>query len=366
MKIVSTSYSKTARYSDPQLWLDRISFYTVILEELAIRHQVKSIERISHEGMLKQKGVDYHFIDLKQTVSRLPRRMHLLIKSWQPDVVLVNGFIFPMQIIQLRHTLGDAVKIIVLHRSEKPFRGLKKRLQQLADRCVDAYLFSSADFYRQWAMQGIIRKKEKMHEVMQASSVFQVMDKKSARAVTGANGSPVLLWVGRLDANKDPLTVIRAFRQYCDLNPGATLYMIYQSEELLHEVSKLAKECGNIQLVGKIPRSQLQYWYNSADFFVSASNYEGGGIALVEALSCGCIPVVTNIPSFRAITGRGRCGFLFEPGDEKGLSSVLGKIAKMNMEQESEKAKIQFISELSARTIALKIEKIVTAIQRHG
>ena len=34
-----------------------------------------------------------------------------------------------------------------------------------------------------------------------------------ARAISGVHGDPALLWVGHLDANKDPLTVLEGFEQ---------------------------------------------------------------------------------------------------------------------------------------------------------
>ncbi|HEY6062361.1 MAG TPA: hypothetical protein VIV35_02060, partial [Chitinophagaceae bacterium] len=142
MKIVSTSYSKTTEFTDPQKWLERIGFYSGILEELGRRHEVTGIERINYEGSYQQNNVSYYFIRLKKKKVYFPWRMHRLVKKLKPAVVLVNGFIFPFQIIQLRLKLGKAVKIIVLHRAEKPFKGLKKYLQKLADRCVDAYLFA--------------------------------------------------------------------------------------------------------------------------------------------------------------------------------------------------------------------------------
>ena len=74
---------------------------------------------------------------------------------------------------------------------------------------------------------------------MQASSVFQPANKTDARKQTGIDGHPVFLWVGRLDANKDPLTVIRAFLQFLNNQPAARLYMIYQEEKLLQEVRHL-------------------------------------------------------------------------------------------------------------------------------
>ena len=54
MKIVSTSYINTAGYTDPEKWLDRISFYTGLLEELAKHYEVESIEQINYSGRLKK------------------------------------------------------------------------------------------------------------------------------------------------------------------------------------------------------------------------------------------------------------------------------------------------------------------------
>ncbi len=364
MRIVSTSYSKTPEYTDPQQWLERIDFYTGILESLALRHEVMSIERISYEGELQQKRVLYHFIDLKKPVSRFPVKMHAVIKAWKPDVVLVNGFIFPMQIIQLRRTLGRTVKIIVLHRSEKPFRGLKKRLQQLADRCTDAYLFSSVDLGKDWLRKGTIKQRGKIHEVMPASSVFGPGDKTTARQTVKVEGQPVFLWVGRLDANKDPATVIKVFKRFTAVNPKAVLYMIFQSGPLQDEVTELIGGSANIKLIGKTAHRNLQDWYNSADFFISGSHYEGGGIAACEAMSCGCIPVVTDIPSFRAMTGKGHCGILYQPGDGQALFQSLLKTINMDLEEERQKVIAHFNRELSFSAIAGKIEKVIDSIAR--
>src|SRR6478609_5220781 len=100
MKIVSTSYTNTAAFIDPEQWLDRIDFYTGILEALAREHEVESIEQINYSGELLRKGVKYHFLDFEKPKLYFPGNLHGFIKKLKPDVVLVNGLIFPLQIIQ--------------------------------------------------------------------------------------------------------------------------------------------------------------------------------------------------------------------------------------------------------------------------
>lgn len=367
MRLVFTSYSGTPKFNQPLVWLKRIEGYVGILERLAKEHEVASIERINYEGEYNYNGVHYYFTRLQKQKIRFPFKMHRLIKQLKPDVVFVNGFIFPLQIIQLRLKLGKGVKIIVLHRAEKPFVGLKRQLQRLADKCVNGYLFVSSGFGDEWIQKGIIRNSNKIAEVIQASSFFQPGDRLVAKSQLSISGNPVFLWVGRLDSNKDPFTVIKAFIRFLQVEPLAKLYMIYQDDELLPQVKFLIENNTNakkaIQLVGPTPHQQLQAWYNSADYFISGSHYEGSGVAVIEAMSCGCIPILTDIISFRKITANGECGVLYEMGNEEDLLIVLKRISERNPKSEREKVLKQFHSEFSFEAIARKINDVINHSQ---
>lgn len=362
MKIVSTSYTNTPAFSDPEQWLDRIVFYTGILEALAQQHQVESIEQINYNGVLERKGVKYHFLNFKKPKLYFPRQLHCYIKKIKPDIIFVNGLIFPLQVIQLRLKLGRGVKIILLHRAEKPFKRFKRYFQKLGDKCVDAYLFTSSDFGENWKLNINVRK---IHEVIQASSTFYNMDRTAALEITKVKGTPVFLWVGMLIPRKDPLTVVKAFLEFVRHYPEARLYMIYQSDELLQEIYNLLEKNKEhkdaIVLVGSISHDLLLYWYNSADFFVLASHYEGSGIVVSEAMSCGCIPVTSDFISFQKMTGPGKCGLLFETGNEKDLLAVLLKIHELDIEKERAKVLQQFKDELSFEAIAKKINTVISS-----
>ena len=369
MRIVTTSYSRTKEFDNPESWLERINFYTGILEELAKRHEVISIERIDYEGKLQQNGVQYHFINLKKRIVLFPRRMHLFIKKQHPEVVLVHSSDFPLQVIQLGWTVGKKAKIIVQNHAEKPASGIKKFFQRIADRYISAYLFTSAEMGMEWVEKRIIRSSEKIVEVMEVSSPFYATDKKVGDVIPKASNASVFLWVARLNANKDPLTVIKAFINFLSFQPLAKLYMIYQTEELLLQMKKLinsndkAKE--NIKLVGQIPHQKLQDWYDSADFFISGSHFESGGVAVCEAMSCGCIPIVTDILSFRKMTGPGKCGLLFEPANYMALLEALLQTQKMDLAKERDKVLQQFKKELSFEAIAGKINGLIAPWSSH-
>jgi glycosyltransferase involved in cell wall biosynthesis len=365
MKLLFTSYVSTPEYSQPGEWLKRIEGFTGILESLSHDHTVTSIERIDYEGELEQNGVKYLFTRQKRKTIHFPFHMHRLIKKLEPDIVFVNGFIFPLQIIQLKRTVGNTAKIIVINQAEKPFTGLKGYLQKLADKYVNAYLFASSEFGEQWTRNGNISDRKKIHEVLHGSSVFKPGDRSAARSTLDVTGSPVFLCVGRLDANKDPLTVVKAFISFLENQPFARLNMIYHTEDLLSEITGLISQNENaikaIKLIGKVSHHDLQGWFDSADFIISGSHYEGGGIAVCEAMSCGCIPIITDIISFRKMTGPGKCGLLYKAGDETELLNTLLKTREMDLEEERKKVLRQFEDELSFAAIGKKINKVITS-----
>ncbi|MBL0336952.1 MAG: glycosyltransferase family 4 protein [Chitinophagaceae bacterium] len=368
MKIVFTSYLYLKEFSDPEAWLQRIAPVTGIMDALAKNADVLSIERINYEGELVKNNVRYRFLKFSKAFIRFPKRIHQIIKAENPDIVCVNGMIFPLQLIQLRKAIGPKPKIIVLHRAEKPSRGIKAFLQKIADKSVDAYLFSSAGLADTWLEKKQIAAASKVHEVMQASSCFTISDKYTAKEITKVKGDPVYLWVGRLENNKDPLTVIRAFLAFLRDSADAKLYMIFQEDKLLPEVQTLILSvpygASAIRLVGKIPYAELGNWYNSADFIISGSHYEGSGVAVCEAMSCGCIPLLTDIFSFRKMTGPGICGLLYKAGDHRDLLNKLRASAAMDIQREKIKTLTQFKQELSFEAIAGKIMQVAGSLRK--
>lgn len=361
MKFVFASYVVTNTYNNPEKWIHRIRIYTGILEALAVNHEVISIEQIDYEGEYLKNGVQYKFMRFPQTERYFPSTLHSAIKKLKPEIVFIQSLHFPLQVIQLRLVLGNKTKVIIQNHAEKPFSGLKRYALLLADKGINAYLFASKAMGLDWVTKSNLASPRKIHEVMEVSSVFYPVDKELAIAKTKVAGQQTFLWVGRLNKNKDPLTVVKAFLKFAAINTGACLYMIYQTEELLadiHAFLKMQANASAVVLVGKIPNDELLYWYNSADFILSGSHYEGSGTAICEAMSCGCVPVVTDIFSFRMITDDGKIGLLYEAGNEEELLSALIKTRQLNMPEESGKALAYFKSSLSFEAIAKKIQDI--------
>src|SRR5690348_4560900 len=102
MRIVSLTYVNSPDFNDPHVWIERLYAFTGVWEELSKAHEVFSIEQVNYEGDLMHKGVQYYFRRYGKGVSRFPLKLHKLVKQLRPDIVLVRGLLFPLQVIQLR------------------------------------------------------------------------------------------------------------------------------------------------------------------------------------------------------------------------------------------------------------------------
>jgi len=366
MRYVSISYNYSPDFTSAESWFKRTEGYWGILESLSRENEVINIKQIDYEGNCHFHGIDYRFVDFGKRKTFFPLGLNNYVKKLKPDIVIVQGLHHPLQLIQLRLLLNKSARIIVHHHAEVPFKGLKKYIQQLADKCTDAFLFASMQMGIDWVNKRNIADAKKIHEVMEVSSIFYPIKKAAAKLKTGASGSPIFLWVGRLNENKDPLNVVSAFLKYAAINTNARLYMVYHTDELLGEVKKMLDKSpakNNVILTGKVPRADMLYWFSSADFFISGSHYEGSGTALCEAMSCGCVPIVTDIDSFRMITDNGNCGLLYEAGNEEALLSVLIDTKKMDTATKQNAALAYFKSNLSFDAIAGKIQAIALALK---
>src|SRR5476651_2150644 len=205
MVYVFVSYFYSPDVSTPEHWMQRIAASAGILEDLATDNTVISIKQINFTGTYLDRGVQYHFIDANRKRTKFPFKYNAYIKSLKPDIVIINGLHHPLEALQLRIQLGSKPLVFFHHHAELPFNRAGKYVQRLASRYVDAYLFASKSLGQSWVDRGNIASLDKIHEVMEVSSTFSAIDKYTTREKTGVQGQLIYLWVGRLNANKDPL-----------------------------------------------------------------------------------------------------------------------------------------------------------------
>ena len=366
MKVVFVAYNNQPGYSSPEVWLGKIKTSAALMEALATRCEVVCIKNINYEGVFSQNKVDYIFFKSNYSKSYFPRRINNALKDLKPDIVIVSGIRSPLQIIQLREKLGKSAIIIGRHHADAPPTGFRKILQRWADKCFNAYLFTSMGNAKEWIDAGIIPRSKKIYELVEASTGLTRRDKMWSLKVTSMTGRPKFIWVGRLNALKDPLTILKSFEKFLVIEPSATLYMIFSEEDLLQEVNRMIKQSPALSkaviLKGYVSNNELSAWYSAADFYISGSHSEGGSYALLEAMACGCIPIVTAIPATLKMTADGRFGIIFQPGNAEDLFNKLSSLSLVDHTALSSSVENYFREELSTAAIGDKLFAFCTAL----
>jgi glycosyltransferase involved in cell wall biosynthesis len=79
-----------------------------------------------------------------------------------------------------------------------------------------------------------------------------------------------------------------------------------------------------LNYIGVLPPTMLASLFRNAMAFVMPSLYEGFGLPLIEAMSCGCPVVTSNRSAIPEIAGAG--AQLFDPMDYVGMGRALAKL----------------------------------------
>lgn len=356
IKVVDIVYHCHHEYTSPKEVLDKHLPTLGFTKFIKDRVNYTVVRHLNYEGKETVNGIHYAFFKRRNAPWQIPHKTHRYINSLKPDIVLVHGFIFPLQVIALKILLGKRCTVVLQHHADHPANSLRKLFQKIADRYVDAYMFTSAGIAGPWLTHKIIKNKNKIKELAGASVFVEKKDKSACKEKVQLTGQNNFLWVGRLNKNKDPLTILKAFSNYTLVNTTAKLFMIYHTEELLAEVKQIINQNDQLRssarLVGKIDKTDMADWYNAADFFISGSHAEAAGYALLESMSVGCIPVVTSIPAFKKVIINDRIGFLFPPGDDRALTNLLNSLHQINVHQHAAAVEDYFHKNLSFKNIA--------------
>ncbi|MEM9245210.1 MAG: glycosyltransferase [Cyanobacteria bacterium P01_F01_bin.153] len=132
------------------------------------------------------------------------------------------------------------------------------------------------------------------------------------RLTEGNPDSPLLLYVGRLSAEKE----IDRICPVLEAIPNARLALVGDGpyREGLEEIYKDTPT----YFAGYMRGVELATAYASADAFIFPSRTETLGLVLLEAMAAGCPVVAARAGGIPDIVTDGENGFMFDPADEDG------------------------------------------------
>ena len=159
---------------------------------------------------------------------------------------------------------------------------------------------------------------------------------RSNKQLEGAFGSlpdgPVLLWIGRLESEKNAVEFIELASAVMAAHPTVSAIVIGDAPHDPGDAEAVRRsvpdELGHrFHFHEYIPYVQMPVYYSLAaatgGCFVSTSRAEAVLMVLLEAAACGCPVLATRVGGVEEIVIDGETGLLYEVGDvERGIQQL--------------------------------------------
>ena len=117
----------------------------------------------------------------------------------------------------------------------------------------------------------------------------------------------------------------------------------------------------NVAFIDYVPHDLLPARMAGFAFYCQFSMSEGFGLALAEAMACGCVPIVSNVGILDFIAGDS--GFVLEKQDIDMLISLLYKAVKSYSDASSIRARSRIVENFQARKRRSELLKLINNLK---
>ncbi len=197
-----------------------------------------------------------------------------------------------------------------------------------------------------------------------------VDSRKFARAVEDRRAKK-MIYFGRWSHNKKLLSVLAFLKSVSTIDPGWTLVIAGQPNDLqidglLNEARRLGLEA-HVQLVESPSDADLKTLISDCSMFVSASRHEGFGIAAIEAISAGLMPVLSNIPAHSDTVRATGIGVLADfSSPDSAARQALSAWRSWGDDRSRDEEVFATLSSFSWEAVSLRFEDIYEKIIGYG
>jgi glycosyltransferase involved in cell wall biosynthesis len=155
-----------------------------------------------------------------------------------------------------------------------------------------------------------------------------VADRSRLRKSLGIEAAGVVIYVGRLEAVKNPLSLVQAWEQAVRKLPGWRLLFLGEGplEGELRATVERRGLAGSITVAGR--RADIADWLGASDIFVLCSIREGLSNALIEAMAAGLPAVCTQVSGVDELVCEPGAGIVVPHNDIAAFSDALVRLGR--------------------------------------
>ena len=292
-----------------------VSRYTAELVENLLKIDQKN-QYVLYAGSLRQRQI------LKAFVAKLPRKVKLVLSPFSPKIadlifnrcnLPINRLIGNVNVFHASNWMIPKIEcpiVTTIHdltflkfpEEHLPYYIAAHKRHLFRAKKAQVVITVSQATKRDLINEGFAT--DKIHVVYEAAgSMFKPVKAAVVKAKYQLT-KPFILSVGTREPRKNIKRLIQAYTKL--FHPGVEYSNTPGCE--LAIVGKFGwgektQVLPGIKLLGFVPDEDLAGLYSGAQAFVYPSLYEGFGLPVVEALSCGCPVVTSNVSSLPEIGG---------------------------------------------------------------
>ncbi len=257
-----------------------------------------------------------------------------VIREFQPQIVIASGS-KPIWLSALCLPVFQVPWILIGHGTEFGKKtGTKAWLTRWAANLADGAICVSEFTLRAMYDMGVTKPKGfVIHNGADQHCFYPISteDVDAFRNQESVTEKFVMLTVGNLSKRKGQEVVIRALPDVLRAKPGVEYWMagLPQDQQYLEQLARELGVSNAVRFWGRVDSGFLPQLYNACDLFVMTSrslsdgNFEGFGIAVMEAALCGKPALVSNNSGLKEAVKDGVTGVIVPQDNPEATAAAI-------------------------------------------
>ena len=269
---------------------------------------------------LAAAGVAVHSVALGRVIEDNVVAIAAAARALAPDVFVPNYSVAGYYAAGLLRTMG-VITVGTLHSDDPNYHDILEVFADGEPRWRLSALVGVSDFLRTLVSDKLRGRVPFLHAPYGAPV--------SARQAEWSADRFRLVYCGRLvEPQKRVHRVAAAMQAATRCCPRVDGVLYGDGPERSRLTESLATGGGRVRLGGLLEPAAVQEAMADAQAFVLLSDFEGLSIALMEAMACGLVPVVTAMRSGVAdLVTDGETGLVVQPDDAEGFAAAVARLA---------------------------------------
>ncbi len=252
-----------------------------------------------------------------------PRELIAVLRGIGPDLVHSHAGVW-LKSSRAARAAGVPVVVHTEHGRPDPVPLADRLIDNRASRLTDAVIAVSDALARVLRLQ-VVHDPSRIRVIPNGVDTDRLRPSADRRALREALGIPpeavVLGSVGRLEPVKNFGLALRALARLAEPAGGGPPWLVLAGDGSerapLEELARSLGVSSRVKFLGW--RDDAERIYGALDVFTLTSRSEGTSVSLLEAMSSGVCPIVTDVGGNRAVLGPGLEGLLVADNDEAAL-----------------------------------------------